>query len=327
MVLERGQDAATVRAMLIGASTKRAALCCAIGMLLLSLSPAVWAGERVVCDNPMLPSSCTIVVDDAGSQGAGAAGGSSSGAGDSAGGVTSGSEDERPLGECDWRPAGTTPPANDPRWGGADPATNSLIMNLCNGGEPQYAVVPNGAAAPAAPPPPDPAVLAAQAIGQLQVPSPTMGIAPDPDRLAVNFLTYLWTQDPGPLSTTVELRGVSVTATAQLSSVTWVMGEPAKGGGPAVVTCTGAGSPPPAHATFLMESDPKPSCSYVYRLRSTADRTGGTERWPVTATATWAVTWTSNTGASGAAELTAPVNNALVRVGEYRTVGGFGPGG
>ncbi len=219
------------------------------------------------------------------------------------------------------------PAAGDPLWGGADPATNDMIFNDCNGGPTQYAVTPAAAGGAAAPlPPPDPAVLAAQAIAQLSVPMPTVNVAPDPERLAVNFWVYLWTDDPGPVAATVELRGVSVTATAVLSSVNWMMGEPAKAGGPAEVTCAVAGSPPPANATFLVDSGPPPACGYVYRLRSTADRTGGTERWPVTVTSTWAVTWTSNTGAAGSDELTSPSSLALVRVGEYRTVGGFGSG-
>jgi hypothetical protein len=221
------------------------------------------------------------------------------------------------------------PPAGDPLWGGADPATNEVIFNDCNGPT-RYSVTPAGAAGavagPVVLPPPDPAVLAAQAISQLSVPVPAANVAPDPDRLAVNFWTYLWTDDPGPVTSTVELRGVSVTATAVLSSVDWIMGEPTKAGGPAEVTCAGAGSPPPADATFLVNTGPPPACGYVYRLRSTADRTGGTERWPVTVTSTWSVTWTSNTGAAGSDELTSPSSLALLRVGEYRTVGGFGSG-
>lgn len=204
------------------------------------------------------------------------------------------------------------------------------MFNDCNGPT-TYAVVPiagGGAAAPAPqPPPPDPAVLAAQAIGQLRVPPPSVGVSPDPDWLAVNFWTWLYTNDPGPVSTTVELRGVSVTATASLSQVTWVMGEPVSlknaNAGISQVTCDGPGVAPPANPRY----DQPPPCGYMYKFRSTKERTGGTERWPVTATATWAVTWTSNTGASGADQLQSTSSTALVRVGEYRTVGGFGSGG
>lgn len=303
------------------------------GATVATASPAT----EVVCDDPSNPASCVLVVRDDGSgQAAGAPSGGGDGStstdsGGSGGGGSApqvvGDNANLPPGECAWKVVSPKPVANDPLWGGADPATNEIIFNDCNGGPTQYAVTPATAGGVAAPlPPPDPAVLAAQAIGQLSIPMPAVNVAPDPEQLAVNFWTYLWTDDPGPASTTVELRGVSVTATAVLSSVDWVMGEPAKGGGPAEVTCTGAGSPPPSNATFLVNGGPPPACGYVYRLRSTAARTGGTERWPVTVTSTWAVTWTSNTGAAGSDELISPSSLALVRVGEYRTVGGFGSG-
>ena len=298
--------------------------------------------SEVVCKDPSNPGSCKLVIRDDGAEGGtgGPSGGSVSAGDTSSGnGTSSGEDDLRPApvgdntnlppGECTWKVLTPKPGANDPLWGGADPATNEIIFNECNGGPTSYAVAPAGAAGAAGPvvlPPPDPAVLAAQAISQLSIPMPAANVAPDPERLAVNFWTYLWTSDPGPVTSTVELRGVSVTATAVLSSVAWVMGEPSKAGGTAEVTCVGAGSPPPPDATFLVNSGPKPTCGYVYRLRSTADRTGGTERWPVTVTSTWAVTWASNTGAAGSDELTSPSSLALVRVGEYRTVGGFGPG-
>lgn len=230
--------------------------------------------------------------------------------------------------ECAWKTLSVQPDAGDPRWGGADPATNTLEFNDCNGPT-SYRVTPAAPGpAPAAPPaPPDPAVLAAQAIAELKVPEPSVGTSPDPDWLAVNFWTWLYTDDPGPVSTTVELRGVSVTATASLSQVAWVMGEPVSlknaGAGIAGVTCNGPGVAPPANPRY----DQPPPCGYMYKLRSTKERTAGTERWPVTATATWAVTWTSNTGVSGTDQLQSTSSTALVRVGEYRTVGGFGSGG
>jgi len=313
-----------------------AAMLVMIGGPSASASPA----PEVACNDPTNPRSCKLVIRDDGSGGGagGPSGGSTStggstspGGGDSSGDGSSsprlvGDNKNLPPGECAWKVVTPKPPANDPRWGGADPATNEIIFNDCNGGPTQYGVAPAGAAGPVVLPPPDPAVLAAQAISQLSVPMPATNVAPDPDRLAVNFWTYLWTTDPGPVTSTVELRGVSVTATAVMSSVDWVMGEPSKAGGTAEVTCAGAGSPPPPDATFLVNTGPPPTCGYVYRLRSTADRTGGTERWPVTVTSTWAVTWTSNTGAAGSDELTSPSSLALVRVGEYRTVGGFGSG-
>ena len=81
-------------------------------------------------------------------------------------------------GEC--APRATSRPADDPAWGGNDPAAGSLMVDICNGPETYY-FVPNpapGAAAPAAPPPPDPAVLAQQAYAELTLPSPTVHRSP-----------------------------------------------------------------------------------------------------------------------------------------------------
>ena len=69
-----------------------------------------------------------------------------------------------------------------------------------------------------------------------------------------------------------------------------------------------------------MVEDPEPgTCHYAFHRRSLDERTGGTGAWKVTAQANWAVTWESNTGATGADTLqVASVNQASV--GEWRTV-------
>jgi len=228
--------------------------------------------------------------------------------------------------ECDWFPASPQPAAGDARWGGADPAANTMIENDCNGPS-RFAVVANGnpvaggAAAPAPPPPPDPAVLAQQAIGELRIPKPVINLGPDPNRVAVNFWTWLWLGDSPPTSSTVALRGVSVTATATLSSVDWSMGEPLSldGGGIGSVTCQGPGVAPSANADF---SEPPP-CGYMFKYRSLQERTNGVGKWPVAATATWSVSWTASTGQTGADSLSAS-STTSVEVGEYRTTRGTG---
>ena len=221
--------------------------------------------------------------------------------------------------ECDWMPLEPSPGAGDPRWEGADPTTNTIIFNNCNGPT-RYGVVPNGSA-PAAPPPPDPAVLAQQAIGQLRIPHPGIHLGPDPDKIAVNFYTWLWIDGSPPVSSTVALAGVSVTATATLSSVDWSMGEPLSlaGGGIGSVTCQGAGVAPSADSDF---NEPPP-CGYMFNYRSLLERTNGVGKWPVSATATWAVTWAASTGESGADSLSAS-STTNVEVGEYRTTRGTG---
>ncbi|HEY4993474.1 MAG TPA: hypothetical protein VII33_15475 [Nakamurella sp.] len=121
---------------------------------------------------------------------------------------------------------------------------------------------------------------------------------------------------------------MSVTATATLTSTTWSLGEPTTSGAeyqpgpPATVTCTGAGSPPPAGYDWQAE----PPCGHKFVWRSLKERTGGTGTWPITATTNWAVTWQSNTGAAGTDALTATAADRF-DVGEYRIVLVQGPGG
>jgi hypothetical protein len=189
--------------------------------------------------------------------------------------------------------------------------------------------VPNaGPAQPAPLPPPDPAVLAERAYGELEIPQPAIGAGPGRDNLAVNLWTWLWVDNPGPLANTVAAGGVSVTATAALSSVTWSLGEPVATGAeftpgvPATITCTGAGTPPPVSYDWKAE----PPCGYMFHWRSLKERTGGTGTWPITATATWNVTWQSNTGATGATTLNASSTDQF-DIGEYRIVLVQNPGG
>jgi len=61
-------------------------------------------------------------------------------------------------------------------------------------------------------------------------------------------------------------------------------------------------------------------CAYLYKVRSTPERTGGSGTWPVTATANWIITWAATTGQAGI--LTAPptVSTTQVRVGAWSTV-------
>ncbi|MET0965257.1 MAG: hypothetical protein ABWZ02_02605, partial [Nakamurella sp.] len=182
--------------------------------------------------------------------------------------------------------------------------------------------------APAVPPPPDPATLAQEAIGQLKVPAPSIGAGPGREELAVNLWTWLWIDDPGPMAETVAAGGVSVTATAALTSVSWSLGEPAIHGGryesgpPATITCEGPGTPPPPNYDWKAQ----PPCGYMWHWRSLKERTGGTGKWPITATSNWNVTWQSNTGVTGGTVLNATSTDQFA-IGEFRTVLVQRPGG
>jgi len=241
---------------------------------------------------------------------------------------------------CGWADVANPPPAGDVAWAGNDPAAGTLQYKSCpillpgtpgapgnlDGRPVEYQFAPNGAVPN--PVPPNPETLARQAIAQLQVPVPTIGVGPDRSKLAVNLWTWLWVDNPGPLTSSVSLAGVTVTATATIGSVTWSLGEPPSTGGayspgpPSSITCEGSGSPPPVNYDWQSQ----PPCGHKYTWMSTADRTRGTRSWPVTATSNWNVTWQSNTGVSGSTVLNATSNDAL-EIGEYRTVLVDGPGG
>lgn len=221
-------------------------------------------------------------------------------------------------------------------WGGNDPSAGHVEINKCAVGDrnipggltPQLRFVPNaGPAGPAAPPPPTPEQLAQRAIAQLVVPAPTIGVGPDRAKLAVNLWTWLWVDNPPPVSVTAAAGTVSVTATATLTSTIWSLGEPAGGdayvpGAPTLLTCQGAGVPPPAVYDWRAE----PPCGHKFAWRSLKERTGGIGKWPVTATTNWTVAWQSNTGVSGVDALTATTADQW-DVGEFRTVLVQGSGG
>ena len=157
---------------------------------------------------------------------------------------------------------------------------------------------------------------------------PTISIGPDRAKVAVNLWTWLWVDEAAPVSATVSAGGVTVTATAELTSTTWTLGEPAATGGPyeagpaVSTTCDGTGSAPPPNYDWKAE----PPCGHMFTWRSTKDRTGGSGTWPITVTTNWTVTWQSNTGVSGTDGLVGTAADAL-EVGEYRIVLVQNPGG
>ena len=242
-------------------------------------------------------------------------------------------------GACMWKALPSQPAAGSALWAGNDPAAGTIEYTNCLtvAGVPQapYRYVANAApGAPAAPPPPTPEELAQQAYQQLPIPVPTMNFGPDSSRVAVKYWLYMWVTDPGTATATAAAGAVSVTAVARLSSVTWTMGEPvspdALSSAAAPITCQGPGSDPgPSVDTTV---DPAPgACAYMYKVRSTPERTGGSGTWPVTATANWTITWAANTGQVGMLAAPPRVSTTQVRVGAWSTVlvadGASGPGG
>lgn len=248
---------------------------------------------------------------------------------------------------CSEQPMSPQPAAGSIWWRGNSPADGLIVQWVCTGGltaatctyctdlTPHFAA--NGAAAAggaAPPPPPTPEQLAQQAYQLLSMPDPSMNLGPDPQRVAVRYWLYLWVDDPGVVSATVTAGAVSVTATAKMTSVIWTMGEPVSadnlGSRAAPITCQGLGTNPgPAVDTTAQPA--AGTCAYMFQVRSTPERTGGSGTWPVTATANWTITWAANTGQSGTLAAPPRVSTTQVSVGAWSTVmvadGASVPGG
>ena len=245
----------------------------------------------------------------------------------------------QPDNTCGWSDFPRALPPEDPTWAGNSTIDGSIKWKSCavllpgtpgapgnaEGRPVELQFFPNAAVGA---PPPDPSVLAQQAYRELHIPQPAIGAGPDRSKLAVNLWTWLWVDDPGVLSATVAAGGVSVTASANLASVTWSLGEPHKTGDayaagvPASITCQGTGTQSPPGFDWKAQ----PPCGYMFHWRSLKERTGGTGKWPITATSTWNVTWQSNTGGTGATSLSATSADQF-DIGEYRNVLVREPGG
>lgn len=168
--------------------------------------------------------------------------------------------------------------------------------------------IPDGQA-PGAAPAPSPQQLAAQAAAQLRLPSPRITSSPAGTQL-VRLPTWLWLDRAmwQPHTATAAVPAVSVTATATPTSVSWDTGDGA------FVTCTGPGTPFPAGGAPQTAS---PDCGHTYQ-RSSAGQPG--ERFPVTATVSWRVTWAGG-GAAGAFPDLATSASAALRVAEAQALG------
>jgi hypothetical protein len=158
---------------------------------------------------------------------------------------------------------------------------------------------------------PSPAELAQMARRQLRLPAPRIAASPAGDQL-VNLPTWLWVSDGwGPLSATASVPGVSVTAVARPTSVSWSLGDGS------TVTCTGPGTP------FRVGSDPRsvsPDCGHTYRS-SSAHQPG--EAFPVSATVHWTVRW-SGAGQGGTFPDMTTTGDAAFRVAESQALNNGG---
>ncbi|WP_232792517.1 hypothetical protein [Actinacidiphila yeochonensis] len=119
-----------------------------------------------------------------------------------------------------------------------------------------------------------------RAVKQLRLPEPVIRTSPDSavDQV-VRVPTWLWVERSGwrPVSTSVAVEGVRVTATARPVQTTWSMGE----GGE--VVCHGPGTP---YSDAVPPDQSSPDCGYTYQRASAPDGA-----FDVAVRVEWDVTW------------------------------------
>lgn len=161
-------------------------------------------------------------------------------------------------------------------------------------------------------PPVDPAALAQQALQHTPLPTPQIGMAPDPSiPQLVNLATFLWIPAAQwqPQTASASAGGVTSTVTARPERVIWDMGQGDS------VTCDGPGAP----YDPSLSDDAQPSdCRFTYPA-SSASAPGQT--FTVTATVEWHATWTAS-GAAGGGDLgiSQQSSTTAVRVAELQAL-------
>lgn len=112
----------------------------------------------------------------------------------------------------------------------------------------------------------------------------------------------------GPNTASASAGGVTVTATAKVSSISWRMGDGS------TVTCSGPGTA----YTAARGMSPSPDCGHLYRAPSSGQPGG---KYEGTVTSTWTVDW-AVTGGGQSGQLTEVRESAFtVAVGELQVVG------
>ena len=159
---------------------------------------------------------------------------------------------------------------------------------------------------------------AAEAAASIALPSPSIEVNPAAFSI-VNIATWL-AVDPAlwhAYRATATAGGVTATAVATPETVDWSMGDGGK------VECAGPGA---VYDPALPDDAQSTSCSYSYERSSqgqpSSDGNPNDGSFLVTATVSWAVTWTA-TGASGGGTLPPlqTTSNRALRVEQVESVG------
>jgi len=151
--------------------------------------------------------------------------------------------------------------------------------------------------------------LADEAWKRLPLPAPQPQLSPAGDQI-VNLPSWLSLIGPwAPLSSTVSVPGVRVTAVAVPEQAVWMMGD----GGQ--VVCDGPGI---AYDAAIWAAAPPPSCAYTYTTSSAAQPD---LRYHAAVTVRWHATWSAS-GVAGGGDLGTidRTTRFTVRVGEVQAL-------
>ncbi|WP_341231738.1 hypothetical protein [Nocardioides salarius] len=160
----------------------------------------------------------------------------------------------------------------------------------------------------------DPVVLAQRAIASMNLDPIEIGIVPESGANRAGLVglpVWMWVDQPtdvtfGPITASAAEGTVSVSATANVSSIVWNMGDGKK------VNCTGKGTPYADH----YGKQASPTCGHRYAKMSTDQPDGA---YQVTATSHWVVEWTGG-GQSGTIEFDLTTEPLPIRIGESQVL-------
>ncbi|MEU7031411.1 ATP/GTP-binding protein [Streptomyces sp. NPDC046275] len=192
-------------------------------------------------------------------------------------GTGGGSSSSSSAPPCTYEKLAPQPPADNLAWEGHTSEEGAVYrVNCPSTGRVGVVFVPSGGATPA--PRIDPEVLARRAVDSMRLDGPRVASPRSGGTYLVGMPMWMWvTPSPntfGPVSASATAGGVTVTATAKVTSVRWVMGDGAS------VTCAGPGTVYQARYGAQMS----PTCGHRYT--KAAEHQGS-------ATATWAVEWSA----------------------------------
>lgn len=204
-------------------------------------------------------------------------------------------------GKCYWKLMDPQPEYTAGTWDGHPEGDGAIYFYTCppftpggDGGEGmEWEATQPGAPAVT------PVELAQRAYKMLVLPTPSLVLSPT-GRQLVNLPTWLAVTGWTAQSATATVPGLSATATARPTTVSWSLGDGA------TLSCDGPGT------VFTSGDDPSaasPTCGHTYR-RSSTGQPGAV--YTVTATVHWSVSWTSGGGSGTLPDLTTAAGDSVV---------------